>query len=474
MKLGDLLIASGLVTQQQVADGLQRQLQTGMRLGETLIALGAISRAAFEEFMFRVPAEPVTIKATGIDEAVLVTHVLKLMLVEQLDNVGQIAQAIHLPQSVVGDLIQLGVSRALLRAVGERGGTTQYAPTDAGVRWAQQALEQSRYVGPAPVPLEEFTALVERQKIKNAVVPQEKIRQAVTGLTVTDSFIEKIGPALNAGRPILLYGPPGNGKTSIARRFAAIFDDPVYVPYAVMVGGQVIKVFDPNLHVPLTAPPDRAQGAASIIRQEQNDARWVLCRRPFVVAGGELTLEMLDLQFDAVSGVYEAPLHVKALGGCFVIDDFGRQLVQPRQLLNRWIVPMENRVDFLKLDNGKSFTIPFEELLVFSTNLEPDELMDPAFLRRLPYKIEVGAPSPKSYRAIFDNECTAFGLTLTDDLFDHVIRIVTDRKAMELAAYHPRFIVEQVVAMCQFLGQPPRLDERFVEYAIDNLKITRS
>ena len=471
MKLGDLLVAAGLITERQVSLALQHQLRTGMRLGESLVAIEAISNAVLDEFMFRVPPEPRTVEATGIDETLLVTHVLKLVHVERLETVGQIAQHIRLPPSVVGDLVQRAINRALLRAMGERDGAPQYALTDAGIRWARQGLEQSQYLGPVPVPLEEFTALVERQKIKNVIVRPDRIARAISGLSVSDAFIEKIGPALNSGRPMLLYGPPGNGKTSVARRFAEIFDDPIYVPYAVMVSGQVIRVFDPNLHVPLSSPPERLPGVASLIRPEQPDARWVLCRRPFVVAGGELTLEMLDLQFDVTSNFYEAPLHVKALGGCFVIDDFGRQLVQPRELLNRWIVPMESRVDYLKLRNGKSFEIPFEELLVFLTNLAPEELMDPAFLRRLPYKIEVGPPSRESYRTIFDAQCEASGLVLDEALFDHIVRSVTERKGLELAAYHPKFIVEQVVATCQFLGQPLHFEERFIDYAIDNLRV---
>jgi len=199
----------------------------------------------------------------------------------------------------------------------------------------------------------------------------------------------------------------------------------------------------------------------------------VLCRRPFIVTGGELTLDMLDLQFDPVANFSEAPLHLKALGGCFVIDDFGRQIVQPRQLLNRWIVPMENWIDYLKLRNGKTFSIPFEAMLVFSTNLEPEELMDPAFLRRLPYKIEVGAPSLDVFRAILQAECDAAGLELRDPHFEQIIQGISARKQLALACYQPRFIVEQVVASCQFEAMPPHFTARFIDYAIDNLKVTR-
>ena len=472
MKLGDHLVAAKLVTEAQVHDALQHQMSTGLRLGEALIAIGAIERQTLEAFLVRVPAEPRSIAETGIDEADLTAHAIKLMMVGQLSSVAAIAQQMKLPQSLVADLVQSAVRRMLLRATGERDASTQYVLTDSGVQAAQQALEHSRYTGPVPVPLQDFVDLVERQKVRNSVVRADALSNAVKGLVIEPAFLEKIGPALNSGKPLLLYGPPGNGKTSVARRFAEIFSDPVFVPYAVDVGGQVMRVFDPNLHVPIRSNP-RAGDSATLSRAEQADARWVLCRRPFIVTGGELTLDMLDLQFDPVANFYEAPLHLKALGGCFVIDDFGRQIVQPRQLLNRWIVPMENWIDYLKLRNGKTFSIPFEAMLVFSTNLEPEELMDPAFLRRLPYKIEVGAPSLDVFRAILQAECDAAGLELRDPHFEQIIQGISARKQLALACYQPRFIVEQVVASCQFEAMPPHFTARFIDYAIDNLKVTR-
>jgi hypothetical protein len=292
-------------------------------------------------------------------------------------------------------------------------------------------------------------------------------------LVFEDSIVESVGPALNSGRAILLYGPPGNGKTSVALCFASVFTDVIYVPYAVIVEGQIIRVYDPSLHSLLNPDPSLEDNQLSFIRSDEYDARWVPCRRPFVVTGGELTLEMLDLRFDPSSNFYEAPLHVKALGGCFVIDDFGRQLVSPKNLLNRWIVPLEGRFDYLKMHSGKSFTIPFEELVIFSTNLEPEDLMDAAFLRRIPYKIEVAGPSVELYNRIFEMECQRQGLTPPDELFDLIVDKITRGKGLELAAYQPRFIVDQVVATCRFMGQPPHFDPRFIEYALDNLRVHR-
>jgi hypothetical protein len=248
----------------------------------------------------------------------------------------------------------------------------------------------------------------------------------------------------------------------------------IYVPYAVYVEGQIMRLFDPSLHTQIQAPElPKDDGMLSFVRREEYDARWVPCRRPFVITGGELTLDMLDLRYDATANYYEAPLHVKALGGCFMIDDFGRQLVSPKALLNRWIVPLENRYDYLKLHTGKSFTVPFEELVIFSTNLEPEDLMDPAFLRRLPYKIEVGGPSVEIYKIIMQKECERQGLDLPDETFNHIVHKVTVEKELELAKYQPKFIVDQVVATCRFMAQPSHFEPRFVDYAIDNLRTKR-
>jgi predicted ATPase with chaperone activity len=247
----------------------------------------------------------------------------------------------------------------------------------------------------------------------------------------------------------------------------------IYVPYAVMVEGQIIRVYDPAYHTLKPTSPADVDETTVLLRRDEYDGRWVPCQRPFLVAGGELTLEMLDLRFDPNSNTYEAPLHMKALGGCFIIDDFGRQLVSPTALLNRWIVPLENRIDYLKLHTGKSFTIPFEELVIFSTNLEPEELMDPAFLRRLPFKIEVGAPTKEQYREIFQKEAAKQKMVLSPELFETIVRKVTEEKGMELAAYHPRFLVDQVAATCRFMGQPAHFEPRYVQHAIDNLRVHR-
>jgi hypothetical protein len=473
-----LLIRAKLVTEQDVAKALERLAIQGGRLGDNLVANGAITQEALDAFLHRTPREPADIAATGIDEADLLGLLLKLIYTGRLQTVRQFAEAIKLPYHIVLELVRMAVDRQFLQNLGSRNSDSlidlAYSFTDEGRRHVIDALQRLRYTGPAPVTIEEFNDQVNLQKLTNELVTYEKIRTATQGLQFDDRIIEQSGPALNSGRAMLLYGPPGNGKTSVAQRFASVFSDVIYVPYAVVVEGQIIRVHDPSVHIALDSTNLDDDNVLSVVKQQTYDARWVPCQRPFVVTGGELTLEMLDLRYDESGHYYEAPLHVKALGGCLLIDDFGRQIVSPTNLLNRWIVPLENRVDYLKLHTGKTFSIPFEELVIFSTNLEPEDLMDPAFLRRLPYKIEVGPPTRELYRKIFESECEKQSIEMSDDTFDVIVDLVTIGKGLDFAAYHPRFIVDQVVATCRFMRQPPHFEPRFIEYAIDNLRVRHS
>jgi hypothetical protein len=478
MRLGDLLVRVKLVTEQDVAKALARQTEFGGRLGENLVVIGAIQKDVLEAFIHRIPAEPANIADTGIDESELLSLLMKLIYTGRLESTRQFVDALKLPYVIILDLVQMAVDRQLVRTLGARDPDSlvdmRYVLTEEGRRWTVDALERVGYVGPAPVTLDQFTEQVSLQKPTNEIISFDRIRESFRGLTFDDSIVEQCGPAVNSGRAMLLYGPPGNGKSSVAHCLGSVFSDVIYVPYAFSIDGQIIRVHDPSVHVPISSDPVNDQSADTFLRNEQYDARWVPCRRPFVLTGGELTLEMLDLRYDADGHFYEAPMHLKALGGCFVIDDFGRQLVSPTNLLNRWIVPLESRVDYLKLHTGKTFSIPFEELIIFSTNLDPEDLMDTAFLRRLPYKIEVGAPSPENYWNIFKNECDRRGMQLPREVFEAMVLKITEEKGLELAAYHPRFIVDQVTATCRFMGQPPHFEARFIDYAINNLRVKPS
>jgi hypothetical protein len=477
MRLGDLLIGANLATGENVAEALRRQATNGRRLGDNLVAMGAIEQQTLDAFLKRIPAEPANVAATGIDEIDLLSLLMRLIYTSHLESCRQYVDAIRLPYHIVADLVAMAVDRKLLRTLGMRSSDSaidmNYTFTDEGKRWTLDALEQVSYAGPAPVTLEEFTYQVSVQKLTNERISFERIRAALGELTFDDSIVEQCGPALNAARAMLLYGPSGNGKSSLAHALGSVFSDVIYMPYAIIVEGQIIRFHDPSVHIAVSQSELSEESEMSFVRAEDYDARWVPCRRPFVSAGGELTLDMLDLRYDAAGHFYEAPLHLKALGGCFVIDDFGRQLASPTSVLNRWIVPLENRVDYLRLHTGKSFSIPFEEMVIFSTNMEPEALMDPAFLRRLPYKIEVGAPSEENYRRIFDKECARQGLTLPGDAFNAIVQRLRKEKGLELAAFQPKFIVDQVVAACRFMGEAPHFEPRFIEYALKNLRVRR-
>lgn len=477
MRLGDLLVRASLISEQDVARAVEHGNQHGGRLGDNLVTLGLITRPALEAFLHKIPSEPVSLAATRIDDNDLLSLLIKLIFINRLNNIGEYVEAVRLPLHLVTELATMAVDRRMLSALGSRKSDSlldmSYALTDEGRRYAQESLERSSYIGPAPVTIEEFNDQVTLQKPTNERISLDRMRGGMGEMTVDIGLLEQAGPALNSGRAILLYGPPGNGKTTVALSFANVFRDFIYIPYSIIIEGQIIRFFDPSIHVALTPVELAAEENLSFIRHETYDRRWIACRRPFVIVGGELTLDMLDLRFDPTGHFYEAPLHMKALGGCFLIDDFGRQIVSPSHLLNRWIVPLESRVDYLKLHTGKSFSIPFEETIIFSTNLEPEDLMDPAFLRRLPYKIEVGPPALDRYREIFEKECARQGMTLRDDAFQFVVRKICDEKQLGLAAYQPRFIVDQVVATCRFLGEPVQLKPRYIEYAVNNLRVNR-
>jgi predicted ATPase with chaperone activity len=349
----------------------------------------------------------------------------------------------------------------------------RYALTNAGKERASEALRLCEYIGPVPIPLESYQVQVQKQTITNEVISIEKLRKALSHLVLSDDITRRLGPASNSGRAILIYGAAGNGKTSIAEALAGAFEQPVYVPYCIEADGQIIKIFDPSVHTPFPAAADENNGHGHpiFLPQMEHDPRWVRCRRPFLLTGGELTLEMLDLQFDPHSKYYEAPLQVKAIGGIFVIDDFGRQRVRPHELLNRWIYPLERKLDYLTLHTGKKFAVLFDQLVIFATNFPPEELMDPAQLRRVHYKMNINAPSAEEYREIFQRICASYGLEFSEDIIAHLLNTFYIKHKVPFAGFHPKFIAEHVIAACNYLGTPPRITRQLLADSLENMVI---
>jgi hypothetical protein len=469
MLIGDILVAEGLVTQEDVEAALELQRAHGGILGEHLIAMGRLAQADLDRVMKGAPPSLKNLEETGLTINDLLNLVSKAMY-NGAEMPSVIGGMLKLPVRVIHLLLEQAKERKMIDILGASGESVtselRYALTEKGRQWAADAMAQNQYLGPAPVPLSAFVERIQRQRITNERVDRASIEKAFGDLIISDDFVHRIGPAVNSGRSILLYGPPGNGKTSVAERIGSLFNDTIYIPHCFEVEGQIIKVYDPGIHKRIEKPGGEGRGT---LRRQDFDLRWVPCRRPFIVTGGELTLEMLDLSFNALAKFYEAPLHIKALGGIFTIDDFGRQLVSPEALLNRWIVPLGSRVEYLKLHTGKSFLLPFDELVVFSTNLAPRNLMDPAFLRRIPYKLEVGGPTPDEYRQIFKLVARGFEMEASDEVVDFVIHHLRVEHDFPLASYQPKFLVDQVRSACKFEGIPPQFRVDIVEMALGNL-----
>jgi predicted ATPase with chaperone activity len=332
-------------------------------------------------------------------------------------------------------------------------------------------MTRGQYFGPAPVSLEDYQDRIQRQRVTNEHVTRQNLDEAFSGLVMTERFISRLGPAINSGNAILIYGPAGNGKTTVAEIVGKIFENVIYVPYCVDIDGEIMKVYDPTVHKKV-ADAQTQEGAANL-RRSRIDTRWVACYRPMVITGGELTIEMLDLKYNAVAKFYEAPLHIKALNGTFLIDDFGRQRAKPEDILNRWIVPLNSRVDYLTTHSGKSIMIPFDEIVIFSTNMHPDDLMDPAFQRRISYKLETVEPQEELFKRVFTGSALKNGLDLTYDIYKQVINGIREHRA-PLAYFQPKFIIEQVLSSCKFEGIKPQFTTENVDDALANLFIKKA
>lgn len=420
----------------------------------------------------KIPHAPASIAEMGLDEGFLIDLMIKIMYRQNHELVSAIADAMCLPHALVEKLVQSARDTKLVEPLGQLGASfaaeMRYALSEKGKSWANKALTLSEWTGPCPVTLEVFQAQIKRQSIRDRVLTEQMLVNVFEGLTLAPELTEQLGPAVNSGSSILLYGPPGNGKSSISAAICEAFQDHVYLPHAVMVEKQIIALYDSAVHVRADADPASQVG---IRRGETTfDKRFVRCERPQVETGGELTLDMLDLRYNPVSRVYEAPMQMKAAGGVLVIDDFGRQRQSPQELMNRLIVPLEKRIDYFSLMTGRKFEVPFDSLMVFSTNIAPKELVDAAALRRLRYKILVDKPNRDTYLEIFIRTAQSYGMNLTEDVLGYILfELYAKTPGAEMHAFHPRFLIEQTRSICIYKGVRPELRPEYLARAWKNL-----
>jgi hypothetical protein len=468
MPLGQILLDRNVVDPEELEAARERQKVSGGSLAESLIALGAVSREELEAVLAEVPAQPVIPGETGLDRQFLLQFLLKTLYVYGHETARQIEETVKLHEDVVDAVLQHAKEKRLVEVLGlthGRAGVYRWALTDLGRKWAVDALDQCQYVGPVPVPLADYQVQVVKQSISNERVTPASLARSLGHLVLPPGTVARMGPAVNSGRAILFYGAPGNGKSSVAEAIGRSFTQSIFIPHALHVDGQIIKIFDPTVHEEWSGEPD-SDGPGPT-----PDPRWVRCRRPVILTGGELTLEMLDLTFDPVSKYYEAPAHIKAVGGLFILDDFGRQRVRPQDLLNRWILPLERRVDFLTLHTGKKLQLPFDQLVVFSTNYPPKDLMDEAGLRRIPYKFHMSAPSRDEYETIFLRTCDSRNIEVPPEIVSYLFDTFYPATGTPTSCAHPRFLVDHVIARCHFADEPPRLTLELLCEALQNLVV---
>ncbi len=412
---------------------------------------------------------------TGLTVVMMRDILLKTIFRKNVEQASEIARAICLPIPLAQQLIDMLRDQNMLQATGTLHATSSnemgYQLTDGGKARALDALSQSEYYGPMPVPLADYKVQVKRQSIRDIHLTRPMLEASMGHLILPEGLIDQLGPAVGSGRSVLMYGPPGNGKSSIAEGIRAAMGDKIYVPQALAYAGQVITVYDPIVHTPVKTAED---GDQSPLRKNaaRHDTRYLLCSRPTVMTGGELKLSMLDLNYNPVSRTYQASMQLKSTGGVFIVDDLGRQEESPQSLINRWIVPMEVNYDILALQSGEKFEVPFDTLVVFSTNFHPNKIFDQAALRRIFFKVKIDGPTQSQFLKIFAMVAKKKGVPLDEASLIHMLKKKYPTINNVYANYHPVFLCDQIKAICEFEGIPYQMRPEFIDRAWENLYVS--
>lgn len=408
-----------------------------------------------------------TAEELGIPSALIHDLLLRLLYNEGTASLARAVEIIRVHARVLDTFLE-SMQRDHLVEVASAGQVGRmsyvYALGDAGRERARESFERSQYLGPAPVSLERYNLAIRLQTEQRKKVTPDMVRQALSHLVLPENFHRRVGPAVNSGKSLFFYGPPGNGKTTVAEAIATMIaqDSPLWMPFAVSVAGQVVTIYDPQIHHPVPVP------VGSTTADLQVDKRWGLFERPAVIAGGELTMESLDLRYDNIAKFYEGPLQMKANGGMFLIDDFGRQQISPTELLNRWIVPLAEEIDYLRLRTGQTMQVPFRQLLVFSTNLDPDDLVDDAFLRRIQMKVGIFSPDERMFFQLFQDMAQSLDIPFDKDTFIHLVQKWYRNADRDMQAVHPRDLLHIVVALCEYEDRSLHMTPALIDEACEN------